>query len=90
MFGGQTRSITGDVQMANRASSRLWVLDVIVDVKEKGVISKGTGWVSCFIICHCGKKIKVAFTTWQLYFFHSPRYTHVQKTKNNKNPLLCQ
>ena len=43
MFGGQTRSITGDVQMANRASSRLWVLDVIVGVKEKGVISKGTG-----------------------------------------------
>ena len=41
--GGQIRCIVGDVQMANRASSRLRVLDVVVGVKEKGVISKGTG-----------------------------------------------
>ena len=43
MFGERTRCIVGDVQMANGIQSRLWVLDVIVGVKEKGVISKGTG-----------------------------------------------
>ena len=29
----------GDVQIANGNQSRLWGLSVIVDVKEKGVIS---------------------------------------------------
>ena len=43
MFGGQTRCITGDVQMANGTQSRLWDLAAIVGVEEKGVISKGTG-----------------------------------------------
>ena len=43
MFGEQTRCITGDVQMVNRVTSRLRSVAVIVDVKEKGVISKGTG-----------------------------------------------
>ena len=43
MFGERTRCIAGDVQMVNGIQSRLWVLDVIVGVKEKGVISKGTG-----------------------------------------------
>ena len=43
MFRGQTRCIVGDVQMENGIQSRLRVLDVIVGVKEKGVISKGTG-----------------------------------------------
>ena len=33
----------GDVQMANRTQSRLCGLAVIVGVKEKEVISKGTG-----------------------------------------------
>ena len=88
MFGGQTRCIVGDVQMENRASSRLWVLAVIVGVKEKGVISKGTGGCPAFIICHCGRKIKVAFTTWQLHFFHPPRDTHVRKTTTKKPSLM--
>ena len=86
MFGGQTRCIMGDVQMANRVSSRLWGLAVIVGVKKD---IKRDGWVSFFIICHCGKKkLKVAFTTWQLHFFHHPHYTHVRKTKNNKKKNL--
>ena len=85
MFGGQTRCIMGDVQMEDRASSRLWVLAVIVGVKKD---IKRDGWVSFFIINHCGKKLKVAFTTRQLHFFHHPHYTHVRKTKNNKKPSL--
>ena len=49
--------------------------------EREGSDIKRDGWVSCFIICHCGKKkIKVAFKTWQLDFFHHPRYTHVRKT----------
>ena len=43
MFEGQTRCIMGDVQMANGTQSRLCGLAVIVGVKEKEVISKGTG-----------------------------------------------
>ena len=43
MFGEQKRRFKGDVQMEDRASSRLWGLVVMVGVKEKGVISKGTG-----------------------------------------------
>ena len=86
MFGGQTRCITGDVQMEDRASSRLWVLAVIVGVKKD---IKRDGWVSFFIINHCGKKLKVAFTTRQLHFFYHPHYTHVRKTKNNKKTLSC-
>ena len=43
MFGGRTRCITGDVQMANGIQSRLWGLAVIVGVKENGVILKGAG-----------------------------------------------
>ena len=58
MFGGQTRCIKGDVQMANRASSRLWVLDVIVGVKEKGVISKGTGGCPALSFATVVKKSK--------------------------------
>ena len=80
----------GDMQMANRASSRLWGLAVIVGVKKD---IKRDEWVSFFIINHCGKKkLKVAFTTRQLHFFNHPHYTHVRKTKNNKKetPLLCQ
>ena len=53
MFGGQTRCIMGDVQMEDRASSRLWGLAVIVGVKKD---IKRDGWVSFFIICHCEKK----------------------------------
>ena len=33
----------GDVQIANGTQSCFWGLSVIVDVKEKEVISKGTG-----------------------------------------------
>ena len=43
MFGGKTRCITGDVQMANGTQSRLWGLAAIVGVEEEGVISKETG-----------------------------------------------
>ena len=71
--------------MANRASSRSWGLAVIVGVKKA---IKRDGWVSFFIICHFGKKLKEAFTTRQLYFFQHPHYTHVRKTKNNKKPSL--
>ena len=41
MFGGQTRCIMEDVQMAIGAQSRLWGLAAIVGVEEKGVISEG-------------------------------------------------
>ena len=43
MFEGQPRCILGDVQIANGTQSRLWGLSVFVDVKEKEVVSKGTG-----------------------------------------------
>ena len=43
MFEGQPRCIVGDVQIANGTQSRLWGLPVIVDMKEKEVVSKGTG-----------------------------------------------
>ena len=36
------------------------------------------------------KKLKVAFTTRQLHFFHHPYHTHVRKTKTNyKKPSLA-
>ena len=78
MFGGQTRCITGDVQMAIGTQSRLWGLAAIVGVEEKGVISKGTGrcsalsfatWVKKTLsdilvpLCHAVKR------AWQLHFF---------------------
>ena len=72
----------GDVQMEDRASSRLSGLAVIVGVKKD---LKRDGCVYFFIINHCGKKLKVAFTTRQLHFFHHPHYTH-----NKKTHLLCQ
>ena len=50
---GQTRCILGDVQMEDRASSRLWGLAVFEGVKKD---IKRDGWVYFFIICHCGKK----------------------------------
>ena len=62
----------------------------MVGVKEKGVISKGTGGCpSSSFATVVKKKLKVAFTTRQLYFFHHPLYTHVRKTKNNKKPFLA-
>ena len=71
----------GDVQISNGTRSRLWGLSVIVDVKEKEVISKGTGWCPALSFATVVKKrLKVAFKTWQLHFFHHPRYTHVRKT----------
>ena len=82
MFEGQPRCIVGDVQIADGTQSRLWGLSVIVDVKEKEVISRGT--VGCpalsFATVVKKKKLKVAFKTWQLHFFDHPRYTHVRKT----------
>ena len=50
--------------------------------EREGSDIKRDGKVSCFIICHCGKKPKVAFRTWQLHFLHHPRYTHVRKIIN--------
>ena len=48
--------------------------------EREGSNIKRSGKVSCFIICHCGKKPKVAFGTSQLHFLHHPRHTHVRKT----------
>ena len=58
MFGGQTRCIMGNVQMENRASSRLWVLAVIVGVKEEESDIKRDGWVSCFLFATVVKNSK--------------------------------
>ena len=62
MFEGQPRCIVGDLQIANGTQSRLCGLAVIVDVKKD---IKRDGWVSCFIICHCGKK-KRKNSNWHL------------------------
>ena len=69
MFGGQTKFITGDVQMAIGTQSRLWGLAAIVGVEEKGVMSEGTGRSSTLCICHWGKKNSSGFGTWQPHFF---------------------
>ena len=58
MFGGKTRCITGDVQMANGTQSRLWGLAAIVGVEEKGVISKGTGRCCTLLLATGVKKLK--------------------------------
>ena len=61
----------------------------MVGVKEKGVISKGTGGCPSSSFATVVKKLKVAFTTRQLHFFDHPHDTHVRKTKNNKKPSLA-
>ena len=82
MFEGQTRCITGDVQMANGTYN-----SSVCEVQLSSLVWKKRDWyqtdgkVSCFIICHSGKKLKVAFRTWQLHFLHHPRDTYVRKTK---------
>ena len=81
MFGGQTRSITGDVQMANRASSRLWVLDVIVGVKEKGVISKGTGECPALSFATVVKKTQSGIYNMTTSFLSSPSLHPCSKNK---------
>ena len=81
MFGGQTRSITGDVQMANRASSRLWVLDVIVGVKEKGVISKGTGGCPALSFATVVKKTQSGIYNMTTSFLSSPSLHPCSKNK---------
>ena len=96
--GGQTRCITGDVQMAIRTQFRLWGLAALVGVEEKGVISEGTGRCSTLSIatwvkkktqsgilmpfCHAPKR------AWQLHFFIT--FTTPMTEKIMINPLLCQ
>ena len=63
MFGGQTRCIMEDMQMANGTSSRLGDLPVMVGVKEKKVISKGTGGCLALSFTTVVKKLKVTFIT---------------------------
>ena len=87
MFGGQTRCITGDVQMEDRASSRLWVLAVIVGVKKD---IKRDGWVSFFIICHYGKKTQSGIYNTTTSFLSSPSLHPCSKNKKQlKKPSLA-
>ena len=95
--GGQTRCITGDVQMAIRTQFRLWGLAALVGVEEKGVISKGTGrcstlsiatWVKkktqsgiLMPLCHAPKR------AWQLQFFYYLYYTYVWKNNDKPSPV---
>ena len=58
MFVGQTKFMTGDVQMAIGTQSRLWGLAAIVGMEEKGVISKGTGRCSTLLFATGVKKLK--------------------------------
>ena len=87
MFGGQTRCITGDVQMEDRASSRLWVLAVIVGVKKD---IKRDGWVSFFIINHCGKNSKWHLQHDNFISFITLTTPMFEKQKTIKTPLLRQ
>ena len=87
MFGGQTKFITGDVQMAIGTQSRLWGLAAIVGVEEKGVISKGTERCSTLSFATGVKKTRVAFRTWQLNFFIVSGYTHVWKNNDKPSPV---
>ena len=82
MFVGQTKFITGDVQMAIGTQSRLWGLAAIVGVEEKGVMSEGTGRSSTLCICHWGKKNSSGIWNMTTSFF-----CHL---KIMINPLLCQ
>ena len=61
MFGGETKFITWDVQMAIGTKSRLWGLAAIVGVEEKVVTSKGTGRCSALLFATWVKKHSVAF-----------------------------
>ena len=88
MFGGKTRCITGDVQMANGTQSRLWGLAAIVGVEEKGVISKETGRCSTLSFATgVKKKTQVAFRTWQLHFLYHLCYTHIWKNDDKPSPV---
>ena len=97
MFGGQTRCITGDVQMAIGTQSRLWGLAAIVGVEEKGVISKGTGRCSALSFATWVKKITQSGIlmplshalkrAWQLHFLYHPCYTHVWENNDKPSPV---
>ena len=82
--GGQTRCITGDVQMAIGTQSRLWGLAAIVGVEENGVISKGTGRCPALSLATGVKKNSVSFRVWQPYFFLSPQATPMSEKNNDK------
>ena len=83
MFGGQTRCITGDVQMANGTQSHLWGLAAInCGCGREGSDFQRYGKVSCIVICHWGKKkLKVSFRAWQLHFFITSGYTPSSETQ---------
>ena len=78
MFGGKIRCLMGDVQMEDRASSRLWGLAVIVGVKKD---IKRDGWVSFFIICHYGKKTQRGIYNTTTSFLSSPSLHPCSKNK---------
>ena len=69
--------------MEDRASSRLWGLAVIEGVKKD---IKRDGWVSFFIICHCGKKTQSGIYNTTTSFLSSPSLHPC--SKNNKKLSL--
>ena len=74
--------------MENRASSRLWGLAVIVGVKKD---IKRDGWVSFFIICHCGKNTQSGIYKHDNFISFITLTTPMfEKQKTIQNPLLCQ
>ena len=81
MFVGQTKFITGDVQMAIGTQSRLWGLAAIEGVEENGVISKGTGRCPALSLATGVKKKKTQshLEYDNLIFFVTSGYTHVWK-----------
>ena len=98
MFGGETKFITGDVQMANGTQSRLWGLAAInYGCGREGSDIKRDRKVFCFIICHLGKKTLSGILVplchalkraWQLHFFIT--FATPMSEKIMINPLLCQ
>ena len=91
MFGGKTRCITGDVQMANGTQSRLWGLAAInCGCGREGSNIKGTGRCSTLSFATRVKKKKkpqVAFRTWQLHFLYHLCYTHIWKNDDKPSPV---
>ena len=88
--GGQTRCITGDVQMAIGTQSRLWGLAAIEGVEENGVISKGTGRCPALSLATgVKKKNSESFRVRQPHFFCHLRL-HPCLKKIMINLPLCQ
>ena len=77
MFGGQTSCIKGDVQLWNGTQSCLGGLAVIVSVKEKGVISKGTGRCSASSFATGVNKNSKWHLEHDNFFFYHFFYTYV-------------